>query len=126
MKLVRAVVREERAVEVARGLCDAGATGLTVLKGLGGVEGTAFGVYRKTRYPVMVSMCVIDALAADCDADRMVSIVVQLGRTGSAGDGHVVVMSVDESRAIRTALPDESAAPACDAADAHVDLACKS
>jgi nitrogen regulatory protein PII len=104
MKLVRAIVREERVAEIARVLADAGVDRLTVLRGFGSSQATCQGIRRCGTYPVFLPMCVIDVVASDAAADRVVSLVVDRDHPCTDGDDQVLVLTIDESAPIRAGL----------------------
>ena len=102
MKLVKAIVREDKVNEIAVALERIGAPGVTVteVRGRGGVPRTA--MYRGSTYTVLLPMSMVDLFVSDESVDEVVRVLVDHAHTGHAGDGHVVVMAVDERYAIRT------------------------
>jgi nitrogen regulatory protein PII len=102
MKLIRGYVREASADVIARALEQAGASGITVMSAHGRGTTGATGIYRGRPYRVLLPMCVIEVIASDASADDIVRVMVDHGHTGHPGDGHVLVLAVDEAYSVRT------------------------
>lgn len=102
MKLVRGIVREDKVNEIMGALNRVGATGFTVTGVRGRGANSPMGVWRGLRYPVLVPMCAIEVIVCDESADDIARIVVDVAHTGEKGDGHVFVMALDQSYAVRT------------------------
>jgi nitrogen regulatory protein PII len=102
MKLVKAIVREDKVNEIVEALERIGAPGFTVteVRGRGAVSRTA--MHRGSTYTVLRQMNMIDLIVSDPSVDDVVRVLVDHAHTGQAGDGHVVVMAIDERYAIRT------------------------
>lgn len=104
MKLVTAVVKPFRLVEVKEALQHAGVEGMTVseVQGFGRQRGHTE-VYRGAEYTVdFLPKVRLEVICADGDADRIVEVVVAAARTGKIGDGKVWVTDVDALVRIRT------------------------
>ena len=104
MKLVKCVVREEKAEETAEALKALELSGLTISRVSGHgehEERTEF--YRGIRYQVrLLPKVMIDVVAPDASVDDVVRVVTETARTGSVGDGRIFVMTVEEAYTIRT------------------------
>jgi nitrogen regulatory protein P-II 1 len=102
MKLVRGIVREDKVNEIIMALDRIGVPGFTVtdVKGRGANRQT--GTWRGLPYPVMRSMCAIEVIVTDQAADDVARVMVDAAHTGHQGDGHVFVVTLDNSYAVRT------------------------
>jgi nitrogen regulatory protein PII len=105
MKLVRGIVREDKVSEVVQALERVGASGLTVTRVHGRGAETHSGIHRGLPYPVLLPMCAIEVIASDNTADDIARVMVDGAHTGHKGDGHVFILALDESCAIRTRWP---------------------
>jgi nitrogen regulatory protein P-II 1 len=101
-KLVRAIVREEKVPDVIAALDRAGVPGVTVSRAHGHGRDAQVGMFRGTPYPVLHPVCVVEVLASADAADDFARVIAEHARTGHKGDGHVFVMSLDESYSVRT------------------------
>ena len=101
MKLVRGYVREASVSVIVNALDQAGASGITVMAAHGRAY-AATGVYRGRSYAALSPMCVIDVVASDASVDDIVRVIVDHGHTGHAGDGHVLVLPIDERYSVLT------------------------
>jgi nitrogen regulatory protein P-II 1 len=104
MKLITAIVKPFKLDDVKSALKEAGVTGMTVSEVQGfGRQGGHTEVYRGAEYTVdFVPKARIEAVVDDGDADRVVDVIVESGRTGKIGDGKVWVTEVDRLVRIRT------------------------
>ena len=102
MKLVRGIVRSDKVNKVAAALERADVSGLTVMdvQGRGGHPHAA--MYRGTPYNALLPMSAIDVITSDETVDDIARILVDHAQTGEHGDGHVIVMTVEDHYAIRT------------------------
>jgi len=102
MKLVRGIVREDKVNEIVMALSHAGAPGITVTDVKGRGASSRMGMWRGLPYPVLQPMCAIEVIVQDCTAEDVARVMVECAHTGQKGDGHVFVMALDESYAVRT------------------------
>jgi nitrogen regulatory protein PII len=102
MKLVKGIVRTDKIDEIAHALEGAGMSGFTVTEVLGHGANSGTALYRGLSYVALQPMSMIDVIAPDDSADEVVRILVDHGRTGQVGDGHVLVMTIEERYAVRT------------------------
>lgn len=102
MKLIKAFIREEQVSAIVGALEKTAAPGFTVSKafGLGGHHATA--VNRGVPYAALRPICVLEVLASEDRADEIVGVLLHNGRTGFAGDGHVMVMAVEDAYAVKS------------------------
>jgi nitrogen regulatory protein P-II 1 len=75
---------------------------VTEAKGWGRQKGHTE-VYRGAEYEVdFVPMVKLEVVVADADADRVMSVILKIARTGQIGDGKIFVTDVQEAIRIRT------------------------
>jgi nitrogen regulatory protein PII len=102
MKLVRAIVRSDKVGDITTAFDAANVDGVTVA-GAAGRGGThKVGIYRGRPYAVFEPMSIVEVIASDEVTEEIVKILLQHAHTGHRGDGHVLVISVDERYSIRT------------------------
>ena len=104
MKLVVAIVKPHRLVEVKEALRGIGVSGLTTsdVEGFGRQRGHTE-VYRGAEYQVdFVPKVKVEVLCDDDQADRVVEEIAAAGRTGKIGDGKIWVSSIEQVVRIRT------------------------
>lgn len=98
LKKVTAIVRNEMLERVEQRLRDAGVEGISVTR----VKG--FGEYANFFSRDWLSEHArIEIYTEATEASRLVEIICRAGHTGTAGDGLVVVLPVDELHRIRDA-----------------------
>jgi len=110
MKLVSGLVRPDKVEAVKAALGKMNVSGLTV------TEARDFSpqkhettVWRGHEYSIGCSVKMeLSAVVHDDDVDQVVSVIIRTARTGTAGDGHVRVMSVDHRYDICTGQRDVS------------------
>jgi nitrogen regulatory protein PII len=102
MKLVRGIVREDKMHEIIMALDHIGVPGLTVTEVKGRGANPQMGTWRGRPYPVLRSMCAIEVIVTDHGADEVAQVMVDAAHTGHQGDGHVFVVTLDNSYAVRT------------------------
>jgi nitrogen regulatory protein PII len=108
MKLIKAVVRTNKADDVRQALEDASMGGMTLteVRGYGHQKGHKV-VYRGREYDVsLLPKTMIEMIVADEVVDEVVRIIMQSGRTGDIGDGRIFVLPIEEGHNIRTGLRD--------------------
>lgn len=104
MKLVTAVIKPFKLEDVKSALQDAGVTGMTVSEAQGfGRQGGHTEVYRGAEYRIdFVPKVRLEVVVSDSDADRVLDVLVEAGRTGRIGDGKVWITPVEDLVRIRT------------------------
>ena len=111
MKLVTAVVKPHKWVDVRVALEAAGVTGMTVceVSGYGRQKGHTE-VYRGAEYDIaLVPKVRIEIVVDDNDAADVVDIMVKTAQTGRIGDGKVWVTPVETVVRVRTGDRDAAA-----------------
>ncbi|NYT02194.1 MAG: P-II family nitrogen regulator [Methanosarcinales archaeon] len=100
MKMIRAIIRPERADTVADSLSEGGFFALTRLDvfGRGKQMGIKVGNVVYDSLPKTELMMVVE----DDLLEKAVSIIQESARTGNIGDGKIFVTPVEESYTIRT------------------------
>jgi nitrogen regulatory protein P-II 1 len=102
MKLVRAVVREEKIQDVIRLLDKAEVPGMTVSRASGRGATKHVGVFRGYPYALLMEVCSIEVLIEDARADDVARLILDGAHTGERGDGLVFVLDVAGSYSVRT------------------------
>ena len=104
MKLITAIVKPHRVVDIKDALQTAGVRGMTVseVSGFGRQKGHTE-VYRGAEYTVdLVPKVRIEVLVEDGDMDSIVDVIVKSAGTGAIGDGKVWVTPVETVVRVRT------------------------
>jgi len=101
MKMIRAIVRPEKAEEVAEALEKGGFPALTKIEvfGRGKQKGIRVDEVYYDELPKTQLMLVVE----DEDSEKVSEIIVKSARTGHIGDGKVFVTDVGQAYTIRTA-----------------------
>jgi nitrogen regulatory protein P-II 1 len=104
MKLILAVIKPQRLDAVKDALRELGVDGMTSIEAQGfGRAGSATEIYRGAQLRLdFVPMVQVEVVSSDEDVDEAVAAIVKAARTGKAGDGHVVVVPLDQVHRIRT------------------------
>ncbi|MEW6540992.1 MAG: P-II family nitrogen regulator [Bacillota bacterium] len=100
MKKITAVVRPERAEEVAQALAGAGFSALTKMDVAG--RGKQMGLRMGSVYYDELPKAMLWLVVQDEHVARAVEIIGQAARTGNFGDGKVFVSPVEQAYTIRT------------------------
>lgn len=111
MKLVTAIVRPEKFLEVKTALEDYGIQGMTVqnVHGYGQQRGHTE-VYRGAEYTVdLLEKTRLEILVEDVHEQDVVGVLVASANTGRAGDGKVWVTDVSQVVRVRTGERDDTA-----------------
>ncbi|NWJ48756.1 MAG: P-II family nitrogen regulator [Chloroflexi bacterium] len=100
MKMIRAIVRPERAEVVASSLAAAGFPALTRMDvyGRGKQKGISFDSIKYEELPKSLLMIVVE----DENVSKVTSIIQVSALTGYYGDGKILVTPVDTAYTIRT------------------------
>ena len=104
MKMIEAIVKPFKVDEVKDALVDMGAQGMTVteVKGFGRQKGNRE-VYRGAEYSTdFVPKAKIEVFVADNLMPRAVETITRTAKTGSVGDGKIVVADLISVVRIRT------------------------
>ena len=104
MKLITAIVKPFKVIDVRDALRDIGVSGLTVsdVQGYGRQRGHTE-VYRGAEYQIdFVPKIRMEVLADDNEAPHVIETIVTAARTGKIGDGKVWVQNVEQVVRVRT------------------------
>ena len=100
MKMIRAIVKPEKAEEVVNALEKEGVISLTKVDvfGRGKQKGIQVGSSIYDELPKVMLMIVVE----DAKAEKVIDVIGDNARTGNIGDGKIFVSTVDEAYTIRT------------------------
>ncbi len=104
MKLIKAIVRPEKEIEVIQGLEQAGLSALTKwdVLGRGRQKGIQVGA---AVYGELSKLCLM-VVVQDGDAAKAIDAILKTAKTGHPGDGRIFVSDVKEAYTIRTGKAD--------------------
>ena len=111
MKMIEAIVQPFKVDEVKDALVEMGVRGMTVteVKGFGRQKGNRE-VYRGAEYSTdFVPKAKIEVFAPDKLAPRVVETIARSAKTGTVGDGKILVADISSVVRIRTGEMGESA-----------------
>jgi nitrogen regulatory protein P-II 1 len=104
MKKIEAIVRHYKLEEVKNGLTEIGIQGMTVteVRGFGRQRGHKE-VYRGAEYTVdFLPKVKFEIVVSDDDAEKAITTITEIARTGNIGDGKIFVTPLAEVIRIRT------------------------
>ncbi len=104
MKLVTAIIKPFKLVDVRESLSEIGVQGITVteVKGFGRQKGHTE-LYRGAEYVVdFLPKVKIDVAIADDQLDRVIEAITKAANTGKIGDGKIFVVNLEQAIRIRT------------------------
>ena len=104
MKLIKAMIRPEKEVEVIQGLEQAGLSALTKwdVLGRGRQKGIQVGA---AVYGELSKLCLM-LVVQDAEAPKAIETILKTAKTGHPGDGRIFVNEVKEAYTIRTGKAD--------------------
>jgi nitrogen regulatory protein PII len=104
LHLVTAIIKPHKLDDVKTALRDAGILGLTVTEVKGfGRQGGKTETYRGAEYTVdFLPKVKIEVVCETGDAEKVIELISEAGRTGKIGDGKVWVSPIDQIVRIRT------------------------
>lgn len=104
MKIIFAIVREERLAAVQRSLADVGVYGMTVKHVMGRGEQKGLDIqFRGGILAVdLLPKVSLEIVLGDDMENRVVSAIQEGGRTGKIGDGRIFVLPIEQSVRVRT------------------------
>ena len=104
MKLIKAIIRPEKEVEVIQGLEQAGLSALTKwdVLGRGRQKGIQVGA---AVYGELSKLCLM-LVVQDAEAPKAIEAILKTAKTGHPGDGRIFVNEVKEAYTIRTGRAD--------------------
>jgi len=111
MKLILAVISPHRLQNVKAALTEQGVLGMTVtdVRGCGRQRGHVER-YRGAEYTVdLLAKTKIEVVVGDDEVDKVLTAIVEHGRTGEIGDGKIFVLPVEKAVRIRTGDDDAEA-----------------
>jgi nitrogen regulatory protein P-II 1 len=110
MKLISSLVRPDRLDAVKKGLGNINVVGLSVVEARDhSPQWHESVVWKGHEYNLGSSLKIeIRVVVHDDDVDEVIGTIMRLARTGTEGDGHVCVMSVEHRYNIFTGLRDVS------------------
>jgi nitrogen regulatory protein P-II 1 len=111
MKKIEAIIKPFKLDEVKDALNEIGIQGMTVteVKGFGRQKGHTE-LYRGAEYVVdFIPKIKLEIVTSDTLAEKVVSTIEQVAKTGKIGDGKIFVYPVDEAVRIRTGERGETA-----------------
>jgi len=104
MKLIRAIIKPFKLIEVKDALKEIGVEGMTVMdvKGFGRQKGHSE-IYRGSEYTVdFLPKMLIETAVEDEIAPKVIETIMASARTGKIGDGKIFVIPMDDILRIRT------------------------
>jgi len=111
MKLVTAIIKPFKLVDVRESLSEIGVQGITVteVKGFGRQKGHTE-LYRGAEYVVdFLPKVKIEVVVRTDDLERCVDAIVKAAHTGKIGDGKIFVVNLEQAIRIRTGETDTDA-----------------
>lgn len=100
MKMIRAIVRPEKAEDVVDALAEAGFVALTKMDVVG--RGKQKGIHVGSVYYDELPKVMILMVTEDGNVEKVMQIITQAAFTGNIGDGKIFISPVDEAYTIRT------------------------
>lgn len=100
MKMIRAIVRPDKAEEVVDSLAEEGYVALTKMDVIG--RGKQKGIQIDKIYYDELPKTMLLLVAEEEDTDKIIGIINESAFTGSFGDGKIFVSPVDEAYTVRT------------------------
>ena len=104
MKLIEAIIREEKLDTVKTALETSGYFGMTVSEVIGrGRQGGLTLQWRVGEYKVdLLPKIKVEVVVLDEDAARILNVITTMARTGEMGDGKLFVLPVENAVRVRT------------------------
>ncbi len=100
MKMIRAIIRPEKADAVAEALAKEGLPSLTKMHvfGRGRTKGIRIGDVVYDEFPKTILLMVVE----DENLDKAVSAILENAKTGTMGDGKIFVTEVEQTYTVST------------------------
>ena len=104
VKLVKAIIKQERFEFVKKVLAEIGVTGMTVteVQGRGEQKGITLEYRGKPMVVDMLPKIQIEIVVRDEEADDLIATIIESARTGNIGDGKIFVLPVEAAIRVRT------------------------
>lgn len=102
MKMIRSIIRPEKAESVAEALAEAGLTSLTKMHvfGRGRTKGIRIGDVVYDEFPKTLLLMVVE----DENVDQALDIILEKSITGMMGDGKIFITEVEEAYTISISM----------------------
>lgn len=100
MKMIRAIVRPDKAEEVVDSLAEEGYVALTKMDVIG--RGKQKGIQIDKIYYDELPKTMLLLVAEEEDTDKIINIINESAFTGNFGDGKIFVSPVEEAYTVRT------------------------
>lgn len=104
MKMIKAIIREERVPFVKKALADKNVYGMTLLPAMG--RGSQGGVHLQYRGGIlnidMLPKVMMEVIIPDDLEETVIHQILSSAKTGREGDGKIFIIPVNESHRIRT------------------------
>lgn len=102
MKMIRAILRPEKADVVAEALANVGMPSLTKMHvfGRGQTKGIRIGDVVYDEFPKTILLMVVE----DENLDTATSVILEHAKTGTMGDGKIFVTEVEEAYTVSTGV----------------------
>lgn len=100
MKMIRAIIRPEKADQVAEALAEAGLPSLTKMHvfGRGRTKGIRIGDVVYDEFPKTIFLMVVE----DAALDKAIDTILENAQTGTMGDGKIFVTEVEAAYTVST------------------------
>lgn len=100
MKMIRAIIRPEKAEVVAEALAEAGMPSLTKMHvfGRGRTKGIRIGDVIYDEFPKTILLMVLE----DEKLENAINVITENAKTGTMGDGKIFVTEVEEAYTVST------------------------
>lgn len=100
MKMIRSIIRPEKAEVVSEALAEAGLTSLSKMHvfGRGRTKGIRIGDVVYDEFPKTLLLMVVE----EKDLDKAIQIILDNSKTGTMGDGKIFITEVEEAYTIST------------------------
>jgi nitrogen regulatory protein P-II 1 len=104
VKIVKAIIKQERFEFVKKALAEIGVTGMTVteVQGRGEQKGITLEYRGKPMVVDMLPKIQIKIVVRDEEADDLIAAIIESARTGNIGDGKIFVLPVEAAIRVRT------------------------
>jgi len=104
MKMIKAIIREERVPFVKKALTDKNIYGMTLLPAMG--RGSQGGIHLQFRGGIlnidMLPKVMMEVIIPDDLEEMVIHQILSSAKTGREGDGKIFIIPVNESHRIRT------------------------
>jgi nitrogen regulatory protein P-II 1 len=104
VKLVKAIIKQERFEFVKKTLAEKGVSGMTIteVQGRGEQKGITLEYRGKLMIVDMLPKIQIEIVVRDEEVDDLIATIIESARTGNIGDGKIFVLPVEAAIRVRT------------------------